>query len=411
MAAELWFGIITLLLASMVILWWPFAKKGQLAANSQNARTNANTQSYRISLEKLDAQLQEDRIEQTEYDELKAELGRKLLQDQANQDKELKIKGHSIFLPIGISLFLIISSIYTYLSIGSSAELEESAARHAQVQSQQTQFQQALAELEKKVVDNPSNSEMLFNLAHFYISAQQFDKSILAFQKLITIEGEHAEFIGPQAQALYYKNQQQMTPEVEALIKRALALDANDVSTLVLLGMDNFVNGDYAKSVVLWQQVLNNNRPGTDITALTNAVANAKERLTMAGEPIPDMPKPTVDSSASVSANVSISEQLKGQFSPEQTLFIYAIALEGSRMPLAAIKLSVAQLPIDITLNDSNAMTPAGKISQHSNVRLFAVISKSGTPGIKPGDLHGSINNAETNSDQRYQLIIDAVAE
>ena len=80
-------------------------------------------------------------------------------------------------------------------------------------------------------------------------------------------------------------------------------------------------------------------------------------------------------------------------------------------MPLAAIKLTAAQLPIDITLNDSNAMTPAGKISQHSNVRLFAVISQSGTPGIQPGDLHGSIINAATNGEQTYQLVIDSVAE
>lgn len=411
MTTELWFGISTLLLASMVILWWPFAKKGQLATNSQNARSDANTQSYRISLEKLDTQFQEERIEQAEYDDLKAELGRKLLQDEASQEQALQIKGHSILLPIGISIFLIIASVYLYLSIGSSTELAQSAERHAQMQSQKDQFQQALTELEQKVAENPNNSEMLFNLAHFYITAQQFDKSIIAFQKLITIEGEHAEFIGPQAQALYYKNQQQMTPEVEALIKRALALDANDVSTLVLLGMDNFVNGDYAKSIMLWQQVLNNARPGTDTVTLTNAVANAKERLAMSGEAMPEMPKPTAVSSASVSANVSISDSLKDKFSPEQTIFIYAIALEGSRMPLAAIKLTAAQLPIDITLNDSNAMTPAGKISQHSNVRLFAVISQSGTPGIQPGDLHGSIINAATNGEQTYQLVIDSVAE
>lgn len=411
MTTELWFGISTLLLASMVILWWPFAKKGQLAALTQNARSNANTQSYRISLEKLDTQFQEERIEQAEYDDLKAELGRKLLQDEASQEQALQIKGHSILLPIGISIFLIIASVYLYLSIGSSTELAQSAERNAQMQSQKDQFQQALTELEKKVAENPNNSEMLFNLAHFYITAQQFDKSIIAFQKLILIEGEHAEFIGPQAQALYYKNQQQMTPEVEALIKRALALDANDVSTLVLLGMDNFVNGDYAKSIVLWQQVLNNNRPGTDVAALNNALANAKERLAASGEPMPEMPKPTAVSSANVSANISISDSLKGEFSPDQTIFIYAIALEGSRMPLAAIKLTAAQLPIGITLNDSNAMTPAGKISQHKNVRLFAVISKTGTPGIQTGDLHGTITNAATDGKQTYQLVIDTVAE
>lgn len=410
MTTELWIGIGTLLSLALLILWWPFAKKDQLVGQSKNARSRANTQSYRVSLEKLDVQLSESRMEQQEYDELKTELGRKLLQDEAEQEQVLQVKGHSIVWPIAISLFAILASVYLYLKIGSYADLEKSAIRHEQIEQQKQKFQEALTLLEQQVENNPTNSEMLFNLAHFYISAQQFDNAINAFKKLITLEGEHAEFIGPQAQALYYKNQQKMSPEIEALIKRALALDTNDVSTLVLVGMDNFVNGDYEKAIVLWQRVINNRRPGTDIDALTNAVANAKQRLLMDGGTMPEMPKTTV-STAGVSVSVTISDDLKGKFTPQQTIFIYAIALEGSRMPLAAIKLRASELPIKVTLDDSTAMTPNAKISQHTNVRVFAVISQSGTPGIKPGDLHGSITNASINSKDVYELIIDNVAE
>lgn len=410
MTTELWIGISIIVFAALVILWWPFAKKSQLPAQSQNARSEANTQSYRISLEKLDMQLSEARIELDEYNELKAELGRKLLQDESSQEQALQIKAHPIALPICLSLFVVSLSVYMYLSIGTSSQLEESSIRHAQLQSQQQKYQQALTMLEQKVQQNPDNSEMLFNLAHFYISAQQFDKAVSAFQTLITMEGEHAEFIGPQAQALYYKNEQKMTPAVKALTERALALDADDVSTLVLLGMDNFVNGDYAKAIVFWQRVLSNGRPGTDVQAITGAVAAAKKRLSMTGQAMPEAPT-AIPSSAGVSVNVSISDTLKQKYSPEQTIFIYAIALEGPRMPLAAVKLTASQLPMSIRLDDSRAMTPNAKISQHSNVRLFAVISKAGTPGIKPGDLHGMIENAALDADKPYTLIIDKVAE
>jgi len=410
MTTELVFGIGIIIFAALVILWWPFARKNTLAAHSLNARSQANTQSYRISLEKLDLQFEEERLEQEEYQALKAELGRKLLQDEASQEQTLQIKGHPVALPITLSLFAICFSVYLYLSIGSSSQLAESATRQTDMQSQKQKFQQALTILEQKVTENPENSEMLFNLAHFYISAQQFDKAIIAFEKLITIEGEHAEFIGPQAQALYYKNKQKMTPAVKALTQRALALDADDVSTLVLLGMDNFVSGDYAKAIILWQRVLNNGRPGTDVAAITNAVASAKERLAMTGQAMPEIPV-SIASSKGVSLNVSISDSLKDQFMPEQTIFIYAIALEGPRMPLAAIKLTASQLPISIRLDDSRAMTPNAKISQHANVRLFAVISKTGSPGIKPGDLHGMIENAALDSDEPYSLVIDKIAE
>jgi len=410
MTTELWISIGALLSLALLILWWPFAKKNQLEAQSKNARSRANTQSYRVSLEKLDVQFSEARMEQQEYDELKAELGRKLLQDEAQQDQALQVKGHSILWPATISLLAIVGSVYLYLTIGSYDELAQSKIRHEQIEQQKQKFQEALTLLEQQVEKNPANSEMLFNLAHFYISAQQFDNAIAAFKKLITLEGEHAEFIGPQAQALYYKNQQQMTPEVEELIKRALKLDANDVSTLVLVGMDNFVNGDYEKAIVLWQRVINNRRPGTDIAALTNAVASAKERLLMAGGKIPEIPTADI-STAGVSVNVTISDALKDKFTSQQTVFIYAIALDGPRVPLAAIKLNASELPIKVTLDDSKAMTPNAKISQHTNVRIFAVISQSGTPGIKPGDLHGSISNASLNAENAFELVIDSVAK
>lgn len=410
MTTELWMAIGIIVLIALLILWWPFARRSQISSQDEDARSVANKQSYFNSLEKLDAQLSQARIEQQEYDTLKAELGRKLLQDEATKEQRLEVKSHSVFLPITLSLFLVVTSVYMYMSIGSSQELAKSASHQSEAKTQQQKFLQALTMLEEKVAQSPDNSEVLFNLAHFYISAQQFDKAVAAFKKLIVMEGEHAEFIGPQAQALYYKNQQKITPEVEELIKRALALDADDVSTLVLLGMDNFVNGDYSKAIIMWQRVLNNDRPGTDVQTLTNAVASAKERLAMTGQAMPKTPAATT-SSAGVDLNVSISDSLQGQFEPQQTIFIYAIALEGPRMPLAAVKLTASQLPLSIRLDDSRAMTPNAKISQHQQVRLFAVISKSGSPGIKPGDLHGMIEKAQLNAKQPYTLIIDKVAE
>lgn len=410
MTAELWAAIGIIVLLALLILWWPYARNSQIKSQTNDARRQANKDSYLTSLEKIDSQLAEQRIDEQEYTALKAELGRKLIQDSTGETQQLEVKSHSVLLPLMLSGLVISASLYMYFNIGSSQQLEQAMARNSQMQSQQQKFQQALTLLEEKVAQNPKNSEMLFNLAHFYISAQQFDNAINAFNKLITLVGEHAEFIGPQAQALYYKNNQQMSDEIKALVDRALALDADDVSTLVLLGMDNFINGDYGQAIVFWQRVLNNNRPGTDVEALTNAVASAKQRLAMTGQPMPDIAQPSISKSG-VDLVVSISDELQGKFKPDQTIFIYAIALEGSRMPLAAVKLTANDLPLTIRLDDTRAMTPAAKISQHQDVRLFAVISQTGSPGIKPGDLHGMIEKASLNIDTPYQLVIDKIAE
>ena len=200
-----------------------------------------------------------------------------------------------------------------------------------------------------------------------------------------------------------------MTPEVIALIDRALKLDPEDTSTLVLLGMDNFVNSNYADAITTWQRVLNSNRPGIDRLALENAIGEAKQRLTLTGEELPNMPAAPV--TASLKVKVDISDELKGQFTKDQIVFIYAIPAEGSRMPLAAVKITAGELPTEVILDDSMAMTPAAKISDYKNVKLFAIISKSGTPGIKPGDLQGLVENASLDSTSPYLLTIDSIVK
>lgn len=413
MTTNLWIAIAVLLAVALVVLWWPYLRNTKLQVNEVNSRSQANTESYRQTLLNLEQQRDESRISQTEFESLKTELGRKLIQDEASQEQQLKVGKRTIAWPIIASALTIALTIPLYLKLGAIDQLDAPVhAANDDPHNNLTQEQQLtlmLQQMEQQVAQNPTDSQSLFRLAHAYTSAGEFDKAVASFKQLVELEGEHAEFIGPQAQALYYKNNQQMTPEIEALTKQALALDPQDTSTLVLLGMDNFVNSKYADAISYWQLVLNSQRPGIDKEALQTAIGEAKQRLSLTGEALPDMP--TVEKSASLTVKVSISEALQGQYSAEQTVFVYAIPAEGARMPLAAIKLTVDELPTQVILDDSLAMTPMAKISDHSQVQLFAVISKSGSAGIKPGDLQGIVKLASLDSELPYSLTIDTLVK
>lgn len=410
---NLWIAISAILVIALIFVWWPHVRRINDNKLVTDSRSTSNTQSYQQTLAKLEQQFELCHINQQEFDILKTELARKLIQDEASQDAALKIGKKHIAVPLLLSVVIIGLTIGLYLRIGAVQELEQSIIANNTAQqtraTQQQQIESILQNMAKKVADNPKDTQALFSLAHAYNSASKFDLAIAAFNKLIVLEGEHAEFIGPQAQALYYKNKQVMNSEIKALIDRALQLDPKDVTTQVLLGMDSFVNSSYADAIITWQQVLNNDRPGTDHAALKNAIAQAKERLTLTGEALPEIPAAVT--SAKISLRVSISSELANQFSPEQTVFIYAIPVEGARMPLAALKLTAKELPIDVVLDDSLAMTPMAKISDHKQVQLFAIISKSGSAGIKAGDLKGLIEQATLDNKQPYQLIINQVVE
>jgi len=93
---------------------------------------------------------------------------------------------------------------------------------------------------------------------------------------------------------------------------------------------------------------------------------------------------------ASISGRVSLAPALAARVAPGDTLFVFARAAEGPRMPLAIIKRAGADLPLSFTLDDSMAMAPQFKLSAFANVVVGARLSKSGNAMPQSGDLEGT---------------------
>ena len=86
---------------------------------------------------------------------------------------------------------------------------------------------------------------------------------------------------------------------------------------------------------------------------------------------------------------MEIAAALKAKASPEDTLFVFARAVDGPRVPLAILRKQVKDLPLTFTLDDSMAMNPAMRLSTATQVIVGARISKSGNAIAQPGDLQG----------------------
>jgi len=119
--------------------------------------------------------------------------------------------------------------------------------------------------------------------------------------------------------------------------------------------------------------------------------------------------KPTAVAADAVNVIVRLDPRFAAQVSPEQTLFIYAKALRGPPMPLAALRKQVKDLPLTLTLNDAMAMMPQMKLSSFKQVKIGARISKSGNAIGQAGDLFGEVQPVTVGQAETVNVIIQYV--
>jgi len=99
-----------------------------------------------------------------------------------------------------------------------------------------------------------------------------------------------------------------------------------------------------------------------------------------------------VTNTQAVTVTIDIADNVKAQVSPEHTVFIYAKAVQGPPMPLAAARKQVKDFPLTMVLDDSMAMMPQMKISAFPQVKVGARISLSGQPAAQKGDWYQELS-------------------
>ena len=400
------------------IIWVPFFKKS-VNEEAGNLRDETNVELYKEHKAEIEKDFRNGGIDEENYHYLLAELDKSLLQDIESSEIKViqkgKAKQFSVLWPMSLSLFIVIFSLLLYLKQGTLNNLmmadspKQVQEKSTQKQGQQAQILTRIKQLQQHISDNPDDAKTWYNLGQTLVSAGGFDLAIDAFEHVIRIEGEHADLLGAIAQASYYRNNQQIDAQVQTLIDRALALDSSDPSTNILLGMHNFMAGQYKAAIHYWQVVISDNRPNINVAALQDAINEANNRLNVPSENEPlnrtEIKEPQLEVHISLSAE--ITEQLAN--SEDKVVFVYAIPTNGQRMPLAALKLMASDLPKTVTLNNSNAMSAQNNLSSVTKVHLYAIVSQQGGAGIKPGDFKAEIYNVAVDTKDKVFLVIDSL--
>jgi len=416
---ELIMLIVSFVVLILVVVWLPVLrqpKKNELVDDNQ--REDTNIRLYHEHKEELEKDFTQGNIDDENYQYLLSELDKSLLQDiEVNKiasAKEMIVnKPISMLWPAVLSLFIIVFSFALYSKNGAYQQLTQPLQTIQKPVSAQQQAEQQIKSLITFTSQEPDNSDAWYSLGQSYIAIGEYQQALNAYDQVIRIEGETADLFGAKAQAHYYKNNQKIDAVVQDLIDKSLAIDPAEPSTNILIGMDNFMAEDYAKAIKHWQLVIDSGRTNVNAEALIDAVTEAKQRLLDITNPQARSQGDSQGPQLKVTVKLSDELQTKLVDGDDKVVFIYAIPAdsEKGRMPVAAMKMNISDLPTTVVLNDARAMTPQAKLSDVERVHVYAIVSESGGAGIKPGDYKAELLGINVETNEPLSLLINDIVK
>jgi cytochrome c-type biogenesis protein CcmH len=261
--------------------------------------------------------------------------------------------------------------------------------------------------------EQPDDAQGWAMLARSYSVVGRNDDALPAYQKAVALAPDDSRLLADYADALAVKNNRNLEGEPTRLVERALKIDPDNIKALALAGTAAFDRKDYTAAVSNWEKLV---RIGpTDPNFVQQVQAGIAEARSLGKLPPAavgtDAPATVPQVAAGgVSGNVSLSPALAAKAGPDDTVFVYARAAEGSRMPLAIVRKQVRDLPFEFKLDDSMAMSPAAKLSGAPKVIVGARVSKTGQAMPSPGDLTGQTAPMAP-SGSGLKIVIDEVVK
>jgi cytochrome c-type biogenesis protein CcmH len=371
-----------LLVAAVVIVLWPLLKR----SNSPIVgRDMSNLDIHRDQFSELEKDLEAGTLGADRYEQAKNELERRVLEDAAAPADMPQSETPGKAVPIVIGVFIPLTAILLYLYLGNLEGLVALGHPAADLSSTTAdQFQDMAAKLAARMQQNPGDAEGWKLLGRTYRAMERFGEANDAYKKAVDLTPQDADLLADYAESLALAAGRSLAGEPTRLLDRALKLDPRNTKVLTLSGSAAYERKDYETAIGYWETVIKQSSIGSELAqALQKGVDESRARLT--GTQVALVPA----GKERVTGIVNLDDSLKSRVRQDDTVFVFARAATGPRMPLAIVKIKVADLPYKFSFDDSMAMMPERKLSQFADVVIGARVSRSGAATPSTGDLEG----------------------
>jgi cytochrome c-type biogenesis protein CcmH len=365
---------------------------------------------YRDQKQALDAECADGVITPGERDAAVAELARRLSEEvpTTHGAKTDEHRQRRAWIAAAALLLLIPSAavvLYARLGnpgAGATAVDTTSDERNAHKMSD-PQIAAMVDSLAQRLKSRPDDAQGWVLLARSYHALGRFPEAADAYAHADALIPDNAALLADYADALAMAQGRKLAGKPAALAQRALAIDLNHRKALALAATAALEARDLEGALSYWRRLLAQFPQGSDDAKQITAIIAEIESTQREGKGRPDgggkaprRPEPAgaaaptnASTRATIAGRVDISPTLAARVALADTVFIFARAVDGPRMPLAVLRVSARELPKEFTLDDSMGMAPGVSLSGAAAVIVEARISKSGNALPQSGDFSG----------------------
>ncbi|MBL6999046.1 MAG: c-type cytochrome biogenesis protein CcmI [Gammaproteobacteria bacterium] len=408
--------VVVLILLSLAFVIIPVLRKPSIDHSVAREQQNITIAKEKKAL--LEEQLAEAQLSQQEFDAGMKDLETSLALDLERQQtlgSNLESGKWAIWVFVAVIPLL---SVFMYYQLGEYRVIEDPSlamprsqanSPHGAGGGKAPSMSEMLDKLKAHLRDNPEDFQGWFVMGRTLMSLQQFPEAVTALERALDLNNQDANVMLALADALAMTQDGKITGEPERLVQQALKISPNEMTGLWLAGLAAEQGGRLREAYDYFARL---------VPMLSNdpqSIAELESRMSALREQKPDLP-PAINMAAAAPAvaqitlSISLDSSLASRAQPDDLVFVYAKASSGPPMPLAAKRLKVSDLPLQVTLSDNDAMMPQMKISSFEQVIVGARISKSGNPIAQAGDLFDESEAIQWNGfDGVVEIRIDQV--
>jgi cytochrome c-type biogenesis protein CcmH len=377
-------GVTLMLVVALAFLLWPLWRGNP--SSGAAARNALNVAIFKDRMAELDQELADETLTPEQHAQARNELRRDLLintesEDQAEAPATERTAGRWA-VPV-VAVLVPLLAVGLYLRLGTVQMVDEDAlavARHQQ-QSGGMDMEKVVKTLRQRLQSEPDNVEGWVLLGRSLVALKRYDEAAQALAKAHKLVGDVPALLAEYAEVLAMSKGGAMQGKPLELVQTALKKDPKNDHSLWLAGVAALQRKDYSAAIDYWNRLLAVVPKDSETARLVQTnIDRARSQMTGAG---------------AVKLRVQLAPSLAGKVSPDDTVFIFARASADSRMPVAVVRQRAGDLPVTVTLDDSQSvMGGAKKLSDYKEVVVVARVSKSGSATPQTGDLEGSIQAA-----------------